>query len=104
MPQDLIPEVVESRAYTYKYKKVSGSIISANLNPSTLDRLLTKAVEKLWSNTVDFDQTVVDQCYEFYRDKSYSRLRQYCKRFEQVDCSKYLNGAGSISGGNVRCP
>jgi len=46
----------------------------------------------MWSNNVEVNEEAKSVCYEFYRDKTYSRLDHYLNRFEQSDDPKLLNG------------
>lgn len=92
LPENLIPKVVGSGQYTYKYKKINGKVISDTLTSESLLKLLNTCFENMWSHSVEITDEAKSLCYEFYKDKTYSRVEHYLKRFEQYDDPKILNG------------
>lgn len=92
LPEFLIPKLLSYGKYTYTYKKIDGEVIANTLSPSQLTTLLNDCYEHLWSRSVEPNKDNINQCYKFYRDKSFSRLEHYLSRFEQIDEKKIING------------
>lgn len=93
LPQVLTPSLLASGKYTYTYKKVEGEVIADTLTPDRLLKLLDICYDQMWSKTVDITEEIKNQCYGFYKDKTYSRVQHYCRRFEQNDDPKIINGS-----------
>jgi NDP-sugar pyrophosphorylase family protein len=92
LPSFLIPKLLSSGKYTYTYQKVEGDVIADTLTPYVLSNLLEVCYQNLWSKSIEVDDDIKSQCYDFYRDKSFSRLKHYLSRFEQNDDAKIING------------
>jgi NDP-sugar pyrophosphorylase family protein len=92
LPEFLMPKLVEYGTYTYKYRKVKGRVIADTLTPDKLVKLLDVCNKFMWSKSVEVTADAKSLCYDFYRDKTYSRLDHYLQRFEQYDDAKTLNG------------
>jgi hypothetical protein len=92
LPEHLMPKLLGQGKYTYKYRKVRGKVIADTLTADRLRNLLDMCNSSMWSNNVEVSDEAKSVCYEFYRDKTYSRLDHYLHRFEQYDDSKALNG------------
>jgi CTP:phosphocholine cytidylyltransferase-like protein len=92
LPGTLLPKIIKAGRYTYKYLKVEGQVIAGTLTPDKLSNLLDVCNESMWSERVEVTEHAKSLCYEFYRDKTYSRLDHYLNRFEQYDDAKILNG------------
>ena len=92
LPEYLMPKLLGQGKYTYKYRKVKGNVIADTLTTDRLRELLDMCNSSMWSNNVEVNEEAKSVCYEFYRDKTYSRLDHYLNRFEQSDDPKLLNG------------
>lgn len=92
LPHELTPDLIKAGKFTYSYKRVEGSVISNILTPPILENLLQRTLNSMWSVKGEVTTEVVDLCYQFYKNKSYSRLDHYCKRFEQIDGARLING------------
>lgn len=92
IPEFLVPEIINSTQYTYKYKKVKGKVIADTLTTDKLLKLLNICSDNMWSKNIEVSEESKNLCYEFYRDKTFSRIEHYLNRFEQYDDSKILNG------------
>lgn len=97
IPKEFLPKIIESKSYSYKYKKVPGEVISNNFNPSLVSKLLDSCEKNLWSKKQKITKKTVKICCEFYKDKTYERLDKYLKRFEQVDRGIEINGKHALS-------
>lgn len=92
LPSRLMPKLMKSGSYTYKYKKVEGSVIADSLTESRLQDLLSQCNDAMWSKKIEADKEAIKTCYKFYRDKTYDRLKHYISRFEEFDDPKIING------------
>jgi NDP-sugar pyrophosphorylase family protein len=92
LPKYLMPNLLDHGKYTYKYRKVKGKVIADTLTANRMRNLLDMCNSSMWSNNVEVSDEAKNVCYEFYRDKTYSRLDYYLDRFEQYDDVKTLNG------------
>ena len=92
LPEYLMPKLLGQGKYTYKYRKVKGKVIADTLTADRLRNLLDMCNSSMWSNNVEVSDEAKSVCYEFYRDKTYTRLDHYMHRFEQYDDAKTLNG------------
>jgi NDP-sugar pyrophosphorylase family protein len=92
LPEFLMPKLVEYGSYTYKYRKVKGRVIADTLTPVRLIKLLDICNTSMWSKSIEVTKDAKSLCYDFYRDKTYSRLDHYLHRYEQYDDAKTLNG------------
>lgn len=92
LPSNLLPKITKSGCYTYKYLMVKGQVIADTLTPNKLEILLDNCNDAMWSKQVEVTEQSKSLCYEFYKNKTYSRIDHYLKRFEQYDDAKTLNG------------
>jgi len=90
-----VPELISHSENMYAYRKVEGEIFSKNPNLPSF-RYFLDWMDGFWekkelneSETVEFKKI----CNEFYRDKTYKRVKQYFTRFEQIDSEEVINGS-----------
>ena len=92
LPPKLLPELISSGDYTYKYLKEKGSVIADELTPVLMEKLLNECQTELWSHTSELSDENINTCYDFYKEKTYKRIDHYLSRFEQFDHSHITNG------------
>jgi len=89
-----IPEVLSESDNMYSYAKVEGEIFSKNPTSESFNFFLEwmkgfwdkKQLNELQKN--EFKSI----CMNFYKDKTYKRVKQYFNRFEQIDSEEIING------------
>lgn len=92
-----IPKVTDSSENIYVYKKVDGEIFSKN---PTVEKFayFMDWMEKFWVKKklpVEKEKEFCRKNLEFYKDKTYRRVKQYFNRFEQIDSKEIVNGVAS---------
>ncbi|DAB29044.1 MAG TPA: hypothetical protein CFH84_11570 [Sulfurimonas sp. UBA12504] len=91
---NFIPKIENSTDNMYSYQKVKGEIFSKYPTVSTFKYFLDW-MEVFWEKKeLDKNQTTEFQtiCMEFYKDKTYKRVKQYFAIFEQIDSEEIING------------
>lgn len=94
MLNGFIPEITNSTNFMYCYRKVNGEIFSKNPTISTFKYFL-EWMSSFWlkKNIQDEEQQkFVSICKNFYKDKTYERVKQYFTTFEQIDTEEIING------------
>lgn len=89
-----IPKIENFTENMYSYKKVKGEIFSKNPTVSTFKYYLVW-MEKFWEKKElekEEEDTFHKVCMEFYKDKTYKRVKQYFTTFEQIDSEEIING------------
>jgi choline kinase len=80
---DLVPEILGSTENFYKYKKAKGALFSKSVNRSKFIDFLNWSKDNLWifKNDLQFN----NKCYDFYINKTKSRISQYLKNNIEYD-------------------
>jgi len=89
-----IPEIVDSSNNMYVYDNVKGEVLSKNPTVEKFAYFLDW-MESFWVKknlSVKNEETFYKNNLEFYKDKTYERVRQYFERFEQIDSKEIING------------
>ncbi len=92
--QGFVPEIINSTENMYLYRKVKGEVLSANPTIANFKYFLNwintfwKKIELSKENSQNFRNI----CMEFYRTKTYQRVKQYFTTFEQIDAEEIING------------
>lgn len=89
-----IPKIVNSTNNMYSYKKVDGEVFSRNPTVPKFKKFL-EGMESFWEPKVlDNDNTAAfyNNCMIFYKEKTYSRVKQFLSTFEQIDIQEEING------------
>ncbi len=89
-----IPAVENHTTNMYSYKKVQGEVFSENPTVSTFKYFLD------WMNNFWESKTLSKKqqeefrnvCLDFYKNKTYQRVKQYFTTFEQIDAEEIING------------
>ncbi len=78
----------------YLYKKIKGEVFSKTPTISTFKYFLDW-MEMFWIKK-DLDKKQGEDfktvCMDFYKDKTYKRVKQYFATFEQIDSEEIING------------
>jgi len=85
----LVPSIIDSSENFYKYEKVIGNLFAKSVNTSTFRKFLEWSLNNLWT-TEPSTSSFKDNCYDFYVNKTLSRVRQYLG--DKQDCGQYING------------
>lgn len=76
----------------YKYKLIEGELLSETLTPNTTEQFLSYVQSKLWINKVE-DNSFKSICYDFYINKSKSRIKKYLESVNrESDSTANING------------
>lgn len=89
-----IPQIKNSTTNMYSYLKVEGEVFSKNPTVGTFKYYLDW-MEKFWIEKELDDKKEKDfqiVCMEFYKEKTYKRVKQYFTAFEQLDSEEIING------------
>lgn len=88
-----IPQIIDSSAHMYLYKKVDGVIFSKTPTLPNFKAFLDW-MDGFWTRkTLDESEKSKfrDKCLAFYKDKTYKRIDEYFKRFEKPDEEEVIN-------------
>lgn len=92
--KNFIPEIQDSTKHMYTYKKVKGEVFSKNPSISTF-RYYLDWMESFWEKK-NLDKKEKENfkniCDDFYKEKTYKRVKQYFTTFEQIDSEEIING------------
>jgi choline kinase len=92
--KNFIPKITASTKHMYTYNKVKGEVFSRNPTIGNFKYYLDW-METFWdkkelkTNDNNYFKTT---CMEFYKDKTYKRVKQYFTTFEQIDAEEIING------------
>ena len=89
-----VPEILASTKNMYLYKKINGEVFSKNPTISTFKYFLDW-MEMFWiEKKLDNKQAeeFKNVCTNFYKEKTFKRVKQYFTTFEQIDCEEIING------------
>jgi choline kinase len=95
---DFVPKIIKSTPHMYAYKKANGEVLSKIIDLSLFKKLLDhsmsfwkvgiKSNPKLLTHNQDFK----DVCFKFYKNKTYERINEYYKNFNNTDQEEFING------------
>lgn len=89
-----VPEIIDYKKNMYSYKHVNGRTMSSSLNAKIFKEFLEWS-KKFWGSkelSEDEKQQFQECCLEFYKTKTYKRVKQYFNRFSYVDSAEIING------------
>ena len=89
--KNFVPKVISSNKYMYSYKYCKGEVISKNL---TIDKFkdLLKYLKKFWHINKKINKKKFKQnCLKFYKDKTYSRIKLFEKKYNFIDRVHIIN-------------
>ncbi len=91
---NFIPQITNSTTNMYSYQKVEGDVFSKHPTISTFKYYLDW-MDKFWT-TKDLNKNKKEEfkniCMNFYKEKTYKRVKQYFTTFEQLDSEEIING------------
>ena len=89
-----VPEIINSTENMYQYIKVNGQIFSNDPKLPEFKYFL-KWMDGFWKKK-ELNKTDMavfrDVCIDFYKNKTYKRVKQYFSVFEQIDTEEIING------------
>ena len=89
-----VPQITASSSNIYAYRKVEGEMFSENSRLGDYIYLLDW-LGKFWvKKELDAAESgrFSKACADFYKAKTYKRVRQFFERFEQMDAEETING------------
>ena len=88
------PEIIDNKTNMYSYEFIDGDLMSRNMDYKTF-RFFLKWISPLWKEIklsdkkrVQFNEIALD----FYKDKTYKRIKDYFEKFEFYDSEEKING------------
>ena len=91
LPKNIYPNLINHSKFSFKYEKVEGNIISDTITPKKIISLLNVCFNEMWSKKGVFGKNEKKICHDFYKIKTYERIKHYLNRFEKIDSSKIIN-------------
>lgn len=93
--KNFVPKIISKKKYFFTYKFVEGEIFSSvKRKHSKFKWLLSHLKESFWSfknlkkdEIIDFES----KCYNFYYEKTYSRINFLYEKNNLYDCKNYIN-------------
>jgi dTDP-glucose pyrophosphorylase len=78
---NLVPEITDCKDNFYKYRKVNAELLASKLNPENILNLLDWAKINLWKPVEK--ENFYKICLDFYKNKTYSRINDFLKEFDE---------------------
>ena len=78
----------------YSYKFTEGEVLSSKVNLDLFKKLLDNLVEFWDEKTLSDAETIefYQLCFEFYKDKTFSRVESFMLKYPYSNKEIYLNG------------
>ena len=92
LPNKMLPKLINSKKYTYKYTYIEGEVVASSFNSKSLIEFCDLCKKELWEVSECNPDDYIKGLKEFYKDKTFSRVQHYYDRFEQKDSNKIING------------
>lgn len=89
--KDLVPEVIDSKPNFYKYNYIEGSLFAHSVNEIKFKSFLEWSKNKLWQQILP-DENFFDLCYDFYFNKTESRIKKFFNENNILDRKQNING------------
>lgn len=92
--EGFVPNIVAKSENMYAYTKVEGTVFSAAPSLQNFKYFLSW-IENFWeefSLSKESKDNFSQRCDEFYRNKTYARVKEFFSRFEQIDAEEIING------------
>tara|TARA_B100001175_G_scaffold132422_1_gene112559 strand:- start:8553 stop:10121 length:1569 start_codon:yes stop_codon:yes gene_type:complete len=89
--KDFVPRIVDSNKYMYSYRFVEGEVMSKNLTLNKF-KFLLNYLKKFWViNNVSKNKNFELSCLKFYKNKTYSRIKMFNKKYNFTDRIQFIN-------------
>lgn len=88
---DYVPQIIHSTEHTYSYNWQIGKVLSTELTINRFDKLLTYLKDFWQQEPSDTPTKFSDVCHNFYYAKTIKRIKDYFKKFEQIDQKEIIN-------------
>jgi len=89
-----VPPLISHSENMYAYNKVDGEVFSKNPNLPSFKYFL-EWIDSFWERITLNEEAMKlfkKTCLEFYREKTFKRVKQYFTRFEHLDSEEIING------------
>jgi choline kinase len=94
--KDLVPEIEKSFGNFYRYRYTEGSLLSRAITPIEINNFFNWAENKLWKDIEGSDKLSKKEfreiCYDFYYNKSLSRIEKMQELSNIEDKEDIING------------
>jgi hypothetical protein len=88
---DAVPKILDQKQNFYKYKYVSGNVLSDIATPDHTNKLLTWSMSNLWNKECN-SQDMYSKCQDFYYKKTVDRINKFLKQALITDKETAING------------
>lgn len=88
----ILPDKFKSTNNFLSYEKFEGSTIYQVLNQDVVNKLLAFLESQLWSKKIKEDYKLEKNCENFYKQKTFDRIKNFYKKTKLKDISYKING------------
>lgn len=96
---DFVPQIIGATEHMYSYMEVEGEVLSKIIDLNLFEKLLDYSL-KFWNSSPaqprklnpEEQQRFNSTCMNFYKDKTFERVKQYYSVFENEDREEEING------------
>ena len=85
------PKIIGYNKYFYAYKKINGNVFSKVITPNSFLRLLNH-LKYFWKNKKVDQKKFNYKCLNFYKNKTYERVKLFRKKYKKFDNDELING------------
>lgn len=88
-----VPEVIGHTKHMYSYSYVQGNVMSQCVSLPVFKQLLNSS-KVFWKEaqlTAEGEKEFYDRCMDFYKEKTYKRVRQFFETFGKKDTATVIN-------------
>lgn len=92
--KSFVPQIIDIKDNMYSYKFIEGDVLSSKINLELFEKLLFK-LKDFWvekSLTKSQKNHFQQLCYEFYKDKTFSRVEKFFSTYPYSNKDVTLNG------------
>ncbi len=85
------PKIIGYNKHFYAYKKINGKVFSKVITPNSFLRLLNH-LKYFWKNKKVDQKKFNYKCLNFYKNKTYERVKLFRKKYKKFDNDELING------------
>lgn len=92
---NLCPKITFAKDFFYSYKKVDGEVLYDVINEKIMNNFIEWLDKNLWIKkeiTEDQQKNFKKDCFNFYYNKTTSRIQKYEMKYKTKDSSSVING------------
>lgn len=97
LPENLLPQIVNSGKNYFSYRYVEGNLLSRTSDVKTFVNFLECMEKNLWNHRKSQIENGKRLLIEFYKEKTFYRVKAYLNRFDQNDNITHINGHEVVS-------